>query len=119
MVLPMKTKNAATATNKKKAMKAMKAKKAMKAMKAAPMKSGAMTATGACSAVAETTDDRELVPKDLKDAVESYWGFKESWCYNMLGQLHGMLADDVEFAILSVREAKRRAADPLYVPMEL
>merc|ERR1711996_15483 len=41
--------------------------KAMKAMKAATMKSGAMTATGAYSAVAETTG---LKPKDVKGAVE-------------------------------------------------
>ena len=112
----MKTKNAATATKKKKAMKAMKAKKAMKAMKAAPMKSGAMTDTGAYSAVADT---RELVPKDLKDAIESHFGFKEVWCYNMLGQLHGMLPDDIQYAILRARERQRHRSDPFYVPMEL
>merc|ERR1719389_1442000 len=39
----------------------------MKAMKAAAMKSGTMTATGAYSAVAETTG---LKPKDVKGAVE-------------------------------------------------
>merc|ERR1711988_911398 len=39
----------------------------MKAMKAAAMKSGGMTATGAYSAVAETTG---LKPKDVKGAVE-------------------------------------------------
>merc|ERR1719326_1669987 len=41
--------------------------KATKAMKGATMKSGAMTATGAYSAVAETTG---LKPKDVKGAVE-------------------------------------------------
>merc|ERR1711862_724588 len=61
MVLPMKTMKAAAA------MKEMKAMKAMKAMKVGAMKSGAMTATGAYSAVAETTG---LKPKDVKGAVE-------------------------------------------------
>merc|ERR550539_1752527 len=61
MVLPMMTMKAAPA------MKEMKAMRAMKAMKAATMKSGAMTATGAYSAVAETTG---LKPKDVKGAVE-------------------------------------------------
>merc|ERR1711862_637987 len=41
--------------------------KAMKAMKAGSMKSGAMTATGAYGAVAESTG---LKPKDVKAAVE-------------------------------------------------
>merc|ERR1712064_86225 len=39
----------------------------MKAMKAAAMKSGALTASGAYAAVAETTG---LKPKDVKGAVE-------------------------------------------------
>merc|ERR1712130_156979 len=48
-------------------MKAMSAMKAMKAMKAGAMKSGAMTATGAYGAVAESTG---LKPKDVKAAIE-------------------------------------------------